>query len=121
MSSFSPHSFLSLSLSSFLLFSTRGSSTKLGFPCHFFDLFYIFLMDTNRLEGDQEEATYTDAGGVIRCSAHHDNWEGMKWHIEEGWTATAAWYTGTSHGYSWSQPPTRFAIVTGYVFQKILV
>ena len=37
-----------------------------------------------RLESDQDEVTYTDAKGVIRCSAHHDDWVDTAWYNEDG-------------------------------------
>ncbi|KAM7473680.1 hypothetical protein LguiB_020923 [Lonicera macranthoides] len=42
----------------------------------------LFIPD--RLEGDQEEVTFTDAQGVLRCSPHHDDWEDLDWYDEDG-------------------------------------
>ncbi|KAM7519527.1 hypothetical protein LguiB_018489 [Lonicera macranthoides] len=38
----------------------------------------------DRLEGDQEEVTFTDAQGVLRCSPHHDDWADLDWYDEDG-------------------------------------
>lgn len=38
----------------------------------------------DRLDGDQEEALYTDAQGMICCSLHYDGWEGIVWSGDDG-------------------------------------
>ncbi|KAM7515715.1 hypothetical protein LguiA_005298 [Lonicera macranthoides] len=38
----------------------------------------------DRLEGDQEEVTFTDAQRVLRCSPHHDDWADLDWYGEDG-------------------------------------
>ncbi|KAM7461233.1 hypothetical protein LguiA_029354 [Lonicera macranthoides] len=38
----------------------------------------------DRLEGDQDEVTFTDAQGVLRCSPHHDDWEDLDWYDDDG-------------------------------------
>ncbi|KAM7502695.1 hypothetical protein LguiB_001599 [Lonicera macranthoides] len=38
----------------------------------------------DRLEGDQEEVTFTDAHGVLCCSLHHDDWEDLDWCGDDG-------------------------------------
>ncbi|KAM7519705.1 hypothetical protein LguiB_018667 [Lonicera macranthoides] len=38
----------------------------------------------DRLEGDQEDVTFIDAHGVLRCSPHHDDWDVLDWNREDG-------------------------------------
>ena len=37
-----------------------------------------------RLEGDQDEVTYTDAEGDLRCHTHHDDWVDNTWYDADG-------------------------------------
>ena len=37
-----------------------------------------------RLEGDQDEITYTDAEGDLRCRPHHDDWVDNTWFNMDG-------------------------------------
>ena len=36
-----------------------------------------------RLEGDQDEVTYTDSEGDLRCRPHHDDWVNYTWYVAD--------------------------------------
>lgn len=37
------------------------------------------------LSGDQGEVVFIDAEGVLKCSPHHDDWEGLEWPEAKAW------------------------------------
>ncbi|KAM7515723.1 hypothetical protein LguiA_005306 [Lonicera macranthoides] len=69
---------ISKSSSSVILFSTISSpEVSIRVVNDFFSTADVLLV----LE---EEVTFTDAQGVLRCSPHHDDWADLDWYGEDG-------------------------------------